>query len=232
MNKYEREIGLKVLWVTLVRRWHVFLMIFVPICLISFITTNFVLTKSYISSITLTKATAFSAAQYSLIQSYIKNTSTDESKPGAVYLTYNKLKEEDFKHKNGSEITMSDIYNGVSFSTLATSSVFISFSFQSPDNTITQKVLSEIAEISIKQLQDTGGSDFKTLDVYTNASTPKKNSKETIYFLIALAAGFVVAFGIPFVDEIVSDEVYDKYDIENLGCSAFEVKAKPKKKEA
>ena len=104
-----------------------------------------------------------------------------------------------------------------------------SFSFQSADKSITQKVLNELAKNAVANLKIY---EYKDMTVVNEASSPIKNGKEQTYFLIALAAGFVVAFGIPFVDEIVSDEVYDKYDIEALGFSAFEVKAKPKKKEA
>ena len=35
MEKYEKSIGLKTIWLTLVRRFHIILLIFIPIALIS-----------------------------------------------------------------------------------------------------------------------------------------------------------------------------------------------------
>lgn len=233
MNNYEKTIGFKTIWTSIIRRWHIFLMIFVPVCLVSLLVTNVFFVKTYISAIAISRGGIINATHYAIIQNYVTNTSSKDGNEGAVYITALNLKEEGFTHKNGSEITVNEIYSGISFRALETNALEVSFSFQSTDSSITQKVLNELTKNAINNLKVSGAADYNQMSIVGDgASSPVKNSKERTYFLIALAAGFVVAFGIPFVDEIVSDEVYDKYDIEALGCSAFEVKAKPKKKEA
>lgn len=233
MNKYEKIIGLKTIWTTILRKWHIFFIVFIPIASISFMVTHLMLKKTYISTVIVSRVKGtINSSQYSVIQSYVLDTSSEKGKEGAIYITVNNLKEEEFKHKNGSEITADEIKSGISFATLASNSTTVSFSFQSTDNSITQKVLDELTTASVANLKATAGGEFSEMQIMGSASAATKNSKENTYFLIALAVGAVIGFGIPFADEIVSDEVYDKYDIESLGCSAFEVKAKPKKKEA
>ena len=229
MNKYEKTIGLKTIWITIIRRWQIFLAVFIPICLISFVVTNFMLVKTYVSTISINRGTGttISTAQYTEMQSYIVDLTINTSNPeksGALVLASQKLAKEDIF------ISSSEIKEGISFATFTNGSSSFSFSFTSSNQSIVQRVLQVVTETAIEKMGDNAG--YKNSQIVSPASAPIKNSKERTYFLIALAAGFVVAFGIPFVDEIVSDEVYDKYDIESLGCSAFEVKAKPKKKEA
>ena len=61
---------------------------------------------------------------------------------------------------------------------------------------------------------------FAALTVDNPASAGVKNSKENRYFLIAAAAGLVVALAVPFVYEIIADEVYDAKDITDWGVPA------------
>lgn len=232
MDRYEKTINLKTIWETIVRRWHIFFMIFIPVALISYIVTDKMLTKTYISTISVSRGAINTTTHYSVIKSYFSDTSSNEDSPGAVFTTAKNLKEMGITHQDGSEITINEISSGLSFESYKSDSLNMSVSLQTLDGTINKKVLDELARVTIINLK-ARNSDYANMYIVGNgASTPVKNSKERTYFLISLAAGFVVAFGIPFVDEIVSDEVYDKYDIESLGCSAFEVKAKPKKKEA
>ena len=101
-----------------------------------------------------------------------------------------------------------------------------SITFRSSNSAFTKPVLDEIAKVTIEAMQTATGltGDANKL-VADPASGPSKTSKENTYFLIALAAGFVVACAIPFIYEIVADQVYDKKDIELWGVEAFELKA-------
>ena len=231
-QQYEKNIGFKTIYTTIIRRFYIFLIIFVPVAIASFFITNFMLTKTYISSATLNRGGVINSTQYSVIQSFVQDTSSDDEKPGAIFTTAENLKDKGVVHSNGNEITVNEIRSGLSYAPLDSNSVYMTIYFQSSDSTVTQNVLNELMSVSVTYLKARTGGDFANLTISSPASSATKNSKEGTYFLIVLAAGFVVSFAIPFIDEIVSDEVYDKYDIESLGCSAFEIKAKSKKKEA
>lgn len=231
MDKYERTIGLKTIWMTITRRWYVFFMIFIPISLISYIVTDKMLTKTYVSSVSISRGAGLviSTAQHTVMQTYFTDTTEnkeDPTKSGAIAKAVAALVQEK------ATVTVADIKAGISFNTMANNSASFTVTFTSKNQAMAQPILKAVSEFAIENMNNSGLNDYKNSYIVSPASTATKNSKERTYFLIALAAGFVVAFGIPFVDEIVSDEVYDKYDIESLGCSAFEVKAKPKKKEA
>ena len=56
----------------------------------------------------------------------------------------------------------------------------------------------------------------------SRASNPVKTSKEDTYLIAGLAISLLLGYGFAFLYEIISDEVFDKSDIETLGCSGFE----------
>ena len=130
-------------------------------------------------------------------------------------------------HTNGSSVTSSEIYSGISFTSLATNSIYVTFSFQSSDKAIVQKVTAELANVSIEKLKE-ASTDYSKLVVSTPATSAVKNSKEKRYFLIALAVDAVLALGVPFIYEIFADEVYDKEDVTYLGSDSFELKVSKK----
>ena len=217
MEKYEKSIGLKTVYLTLVRRFHIILLLFVPIALGSFIVTNLIMKKTYQSTSTIAKASAFTAAHYQNAQLTIKNETN-------LTKVVENLKNNGTTHSNGSVITINEINSGLSFSAFSSSnqSVSLSLFFQSNDSKIVQPVLSELTIVSVDALKIQ--KDFETTYITKEASKAVKNSKENKYFLIALAAGAVISLGIPFVYEIISDELYDADDVKALGCDAFELK--------
>lgn len=217
MNSYERSIGLKTIYLTLIRRLLFIVLIFVPIAFGSFIATNFLMTKTYVSNVVMSKTTVFNASTYNLISVNYKKTELLSS-------VLTKLSEDEIKHSNGTPIKESELSLGLSLSALNTSSISVTISFQSRDSKIVQPVLSEYASLAVEVLKNSGG-DLNTLSITSNASEHKKNSREDKYFLIALAAGAVLALGIPFVYEIFADEVYDKDDLKAFGVEGFEIKA-------
>lgn len=229
MKKYERNISFKTIYQTIARRFVMIISIFSLIFFASFVITNFLLVKTYASSASLFKGSTISSIQYSTMQSYVSDTSNSEDKPGAIYTTFLNLKEKNIKYSNGNEITINDIKSGLSFSPLVSNSVFFTFSFQSTDQSIAQSVLKELSEVSTDYIKTRGGADYTNLIVYSPASSAKKNSSETKYFIISLVVGAILAFGVPFVYEIIADEVYDRRDIEYLGSPAFELEASKKK---
>lgn len=231
MDRYEKQIGLKTIYLTLARRFHIILLIFIPIALATFLVTNFMMTKTYQSSVTLNRNAVISAAQYQVIQNYVSDTSNDETKPGAIYTTAVNLKENNVKHANGNEITVAEIKSGLSFATLATNSITVSYSFTSSDKSITQQVMNELTKNAVAYLKsDRNNTKAEYANMsYSEASAPTKNSSENKYLLIGLALGAVLALGVPFVYEIVSDQVYDKDDIIALGGDAFTLTVTDKK---
>jgi capsular polysaccharide biosynthesis protein len=217
MEKYEKAIGLKTIYLTFARRFHIILLLFIPIALGSFIVTNLIMKKTYQSSSTIAKTTAFTAAHYQNAQLTIKSETN-------LTTIADNLKNNGVTHSNGSTITIKEINSGLSFSAFSSSnqSVSLSLYFQSTDSKIVQPVLAELTTVSVEVLKTK--KDLETTYITKEASKAVKNSQESKYFLIALAAGAVVSLGIPFVYEITSDELYDADDVKMLGCDAFELK--------
>ena len=226
MEKYEKAIGLKTIFLTLVRRLHIVVLIFVPVALAAFVVTNKFLTKTYQSTVSMSRGTGtvVTTPQHNAMQSYIKDTTVNEEEPeksGAITIAVKTLAEQNIT------ITAGEILSGLSFATMANNSASFSFSYTSTKESLVQPVLKAVSEAAQARMRLTTG-DYKNAKIVSAASAAKKISNEKKYFLIALAADFVVALGVPFVIEIVADEVYDKEDVELLGCPSFDLKASKK----
>ena len=222
MENYEKEISLRTIYLTFARRFGGILLIFLPIVLASFLVTNFMITKTYQSSASISNTAVISAAQYQYLSLEAKKNTT-------LTTAATNLKAAGRRHSNGAEIAVSELSSGLSIATLASNSISMSVSFQSADSKITQWALDEIVKVTLANAKESS-------TAYANfsagaSSAPKKNSKETRYFLIASAAGLVIALGVPFVYEIVADEVYDDKDLKRMGIPGFVVTAsKPAKR--
>lgn len=211
MESYEKSIGLKTIWLTFARRWKLILVIFIPIALGAFIVTRFMLKTTYSSSAVITTNSALDINGYNRVKNEITK---DEVYESAAY----SLKENSITHAGGAEITATDIKSGITF-TAFTSGIYIPVSFTTSEQGIAQNVLEAYAT-SAKEKAKTL---YNASDISTHASTEKAESDFKKYFLIALAADLVLALGIPFVQEILDDEVYDRKDIEMLGSEGFEL---------
>lgn len=214
MNTYERSISLKTIYLTLIRRWPAILLILVPIVAASYLVTQFAMTKTYQSTTTVSNTAVITTAQYSAFSAIIKDKTT------TIPTVATNLKAKKVYHADKTAVTESEIASGISITSLASNSVYITFSFQSTDSAITQPVLAELADVSVAQYIAT----LKGLKVYSPASKAVKNSGESKYFLIASAIGLVIALAVPFVYEIVADEVYDDKDLINMGIPACQLK--------
>ena len=217
MEKYEKNIGLKTVWLTIIRRFLVIFAVFLPIALATVVYTQFFITKTYQSSVSYYRSGGITSAQYPIIPSTIKSSETAQT-------VADNLKSADpvIKHSNGSEITASEILNGLSItSSISSTTGTVSFTFQSSDKAICKVVLEEVANVALPTINAT----LSGTTISSHASEPTKNSKENTYLLIGLGAGLVLALGFAFVYEIISDEVYDKSDIESLGCGGFDFTA-------
>ena len=211
MERYEKNIGLKTVWLTIIRRFEYILFIFLPIALTTLIVTRFVLIKTYQSSVTISLNKAFPTADFNVFQTYVKNAEVLDS-------AVNKLQSD----KNIS-ITASEITTGLKFTAPVTNAISGSFSFTSSKRALVQPVMEVLSETSVAYAKEKDNSKFASLNISSPASSAVKNSSENKYLLIGLAAGLVLACAIPFIDEIISDEVYDAKDIQQLGCEGFEL---------
>ena len=218
-QKYERTIGLKTIWITFIRRFKIIFLIFIPAALASVIFTQFLITKTYISSTTYYNAGGFTVAKYPIVYTAVKSITTAET-------VANNLAGADehkvVKHSNGSPITKEEIYSGITIATsISANTSYVSFTFQSSDKSITKAVLEEVATVALPEITKT----FKDTTISSHASDGTKNSNDNKYMLIGLVVGAVLALGFAFADEVFSDEVFDKYDAINLGSDGFEITA-------
>lgn len=235
MYVYERTISLKTIWLTITKRWLSIVLIFAPIALATLIVTQGIMQKSYSSSSSLSINAVVNTTQHAVVKSSVADSSLTYTIPmedggSQVIFAYReaetKLEAAGTKHANGSKITASEIFSGMGVNALATNATDIVITFTSSDSSITAKVLDEIGPMIVSAVKQKGvGLDGM---VYNAASAAKKVSKETTYMLIGFAAGFVVACVLPFIDEILSDEVHDGKDIASLGGDSFEIKASKK----
>ncbi len=214
MQNYERVITLKTIYLTLVRRTEMILLFFLPLFLASYIVTNHVMAKTYTSSTVINNGgSAINQATYSAMGLALKTGSIFEK-------TEDALADSGLKHSDGSAITVSEISSGLSFSTFVSNMVAFTVSFSSSDNTIVQSVLKEYSTVALESVSET----YPNLAIYSAATEATKTSSENKYFFVGVAASLVLALGIPFVFEILADEVFDADDIQMLGAPGFEIK--------
>ena len=233
MEKYEKIIGLKSIWLTIVRRFVVAIIVFAPIALATIVYTQFFITKTYISSGTFSTSSDINTQAYaSLFPPLIKSEETAKEaerelakldEEGNQVFDENNQPLKATTHTDGSKITWREIQNGIYIaSSVSATTRLISFSFQSTDSKICQPTVQAVLDV-LNGKEIMNGSTKVTLSISKMASSVSKNSSENKYLLIGLAAALVLGLGFAFIDEIVSDEVYDKKDIELLGCDGFEI---------
>ena len=212
MDKYERNISLRTIFLTIVRRYKTILLFFIPIALITLIFTQFVMTKTYQSTVRINSNTIITTQTYQGLQLQFKNETF-------INGVADKLKTEDIKPSNGNEITVSEIKNSLSFGTLGTNVIYFDLYYQSTDSSVVQPILKAATSYFLE------GQDVYKIDP-SGVSVAAKNSSENKYLLIGIAAGVVVACGVAFIDEIMSDEIYDSKDMADYGIPAFDLKVK------
>lgn len=218
MEQYERTIGLRTIYITLLRRLEWVFIIFVPIALGSLIVTNTMITKTYKSTISVSNmSTTFTTTTWPIFQNYARQAET-------LATAVSNLEEKGVKYSNGSKISATDITKGIAFATITANTNPVTITFNTTDSKVAAPILAEVAQVTVQVLKDASVANLNNLTVGT-ASTPVKTSKENTYFLIGMAAGLVLALAIPFIWEIAADKVYDAKDITLLGCEGFELKA-------
>lgn len=209
MEKYEKTIGLKTIWLTIIRRYLAIFLVFIPIAAATVIYTQLVMKKSYQSSTTFINNTNLNQTQHSQIALQITKTET-------INATVERLAAKEAPII----VDASTITSGLSVTAFNSNNPgIVTFSFTSTNKDIAKPILTELEEVALDAVKASG---FANMGYKSRASEPIKVSKDKTYLLIGLAAGAVLALGFAFVYEIISDEVYDKDDIEKLGCSGFE----------
>lgn len=222
MEKYERNIGLKTIGLTFVRRIDILIVIFLPVLIGSFVITQFIMTKKYYSNIVVSKySNTITNEQYQNIKLHCLDSNLVETAATNLF-------EKGIKHSDGTSISSKDIKNGMSFPSYVSSNSE-TLSFVSTDKTITKPVLTEVTTLVVESVKKTWSA-LSDLHISSDATEPSKVNTPLKYFLIASAAGLGVAFVTAFVYEIASDRLYDCSDIRNMEFSAVSFKL-PKKKE-
>lgn len=208
MESYEKRIGLKTVWLTIVRRWKVILIIFVPIALASVVLTQAIMTKKYKSSFTLSNVTNLDNNGYNKVVATIQKTET-------INAAVEKLA------AAGTQVAASDIASGISIPFWTMNTPYVTVSFTSVNKDIINPILISLSEASLDALKPT----YTTMIVSSQPKNPTLASKNTTYMIIGLVGATVFGLGLAFADEIVSDEVYDSDDIRYFESPAFEITA-------
>ncbi len=206
MKKYEKLISFKTLWLLFVRRWKIILVIFVPALLATFVVTQFFVPKQYQSSASLFNNTASNTQTHSSIQLGIQKEKTLTKAVQSLETEYS------------ISITTNEILSGLSCSAYDPNNPgLVKFAFVSKKQNVVKPVADAISKAAYEELI----ADYPKLTISAHASNPISVGKGRTYFLIGLVASAVLGLGIAFVDEIVSDEVYDEDDIALLGSSSY-----------
>ena len=208
MEKYEKTIGIKTIWLTLVRRWKIILIIFVPATLATLIVTQFFVPKQYQSSATFLNNANLTATTHNAAQLQIQKEVTLNK--AVEYL------ETDYSITN---ISASNILNGLSFTAFNSSNPgIVKFSYTSRQQKTVKPVTDALSKAALEELKANG---FDKMVISSPASNPASVGKGKQYLLIGLAASAVLGLGIAFVDELVSDEVYDEDDVALLESPSY-----------
>ena len=208
MEKYEKTIGLKTIWLTFVRRWKIILIISVPAILATIIVTNFFVPNRYQSSTSFLNNANLNATTHNAAQLQIQKEATLQKAIEYLEVDY-----------SITSVTASNILNGLSFTAFNSSNPgIVKFSYTAKQQKIVKPVTEALSKASLEELHTNG---FEKMIVSSPASNPISVGKGRQYLLIGLAASAVLGLGIAFVDEIVSDEVYDENDIALLGSSSY-----------
>lgn len=193
------------------------LLIFIPLFLISYLVPTRALPKEYTSTAIFEYNGAIPQSSYSLMTNRLKADAIFES----VAENLAAEGEKKLVHENGKPITSSEISRGLSFSSFTSNMVSFTISFKSNDSTIVQGVLTEYTFVALEAIHEA----YPNLQLSREASKETKTSNENRYFLIGAAASLVLALGIPFVYEIIADQVFDDKDIKAFGLEGFELRA-------
>ncbi len=226
---YERTVSLKTFFLAFRKRYIEAIFLFLPVALASLVVTQFVMKKNYASSFSFSISGTLSTSQYAAIKasledsdfSYVEET-TGTADSTTVFLypeSAMQLANAGKTHSDGSKITANEIFQNISLGSFVSNSSTVSVTFASEDSAIVNDVLHVFAPLATKGLS-ASRADLSTLS-YSSPTAVVKTSKENQYLLIAMASGFIIACFLPVIDEVVSDEVYDRDDIEMLGGSGY-----------
>ena len=208
MAKYEKTISLKTIWLTFVRRWKIILIIFVPAALATLIVTQFFIPKRYQSSVTFLNNASLNATTFNAVHFQIQKEATLTKATQYLEANY-----------SITNISPSIILNGLSFSTYNSNDPgIIKFAFSYNKQNVVKPVAEAVSKAALEELAVNG---YDKMVISSPASSPTSTGKGKQYLLIGLASSTVLGLGIAFVDEIVSDEVYDEDDIAMLGSSSY-----------
>jgi capsular polysaccharide biosynthesis protein len=217
MKKYERSINFKTLFLTFVRRFEIMIILFVPIALGTIIYSQFFIKKEFKSDISFMN-------YYSVIKdSEYTNFSTCVKSSGVLSKTAYGLKDKGIFHANGKEITAEEISDGIYIAPNEANTIYIRLSFTSEDKTISQPVLNELADVTRWTLLTEKSYGLSGISIVGEASEAKDSGKRNKTLYLGLGAGLAASILCGFISEIIFDEVYDKSDVEMMGCACYEV---------
>ena len=226
MEKYERKISFKTLFLSFIRRYDFMVMVLLPLLAVTVIFTQVINKKNYYSEVSLKYYdSVISEDNYKKIYS-IANSE------GTAIAVANGLKSDNFHHANGSEITSTEILSGLSFERYVPNTVRFNYSFLSTDSSIVKKVLENYTDFVLYTLKTdkTTSSTLGGVSIAEPPSDPKLSNQNQKNLLLGAAVGVAASIVLGFAAEIILDEIYDKNDVESLGASGFEISLpKPRK---
>ena len=145
MKKYEKKVGLKTVWMTIVRRWKIISLIFVPAVLITFLITQVFIPENYQSNATLLNDTNLTSASHDAIRSKIQNETILGK--ASQYLEAN----------YSISLTSSNILNGLSFTPFNSSNAgIVKFSYSSKTKSLVKPVVESVSNVAVEELKASG----------------------------------------------------------------------------
>ena len=94
----------------------------------------------------------------------------------------------------------------------------IQFTYTSKNQNNAKQVAESVSKAALEELIANG---YDKMVISSSASNSVSVGKGKTYLLIGLAASAVLGLGIAFMDELISDEVYDEDDLALLGSSSY-----------
>lgn len=205
MNSYEKNIGLRTMWLTFIRRFKIILLFFIPILLVSFLGTKKVFKTSYQSNMTVTTGGVINLENHTNLVNFVTKTETKEKVSSAL-------------SKKATPIIIEPSAIAFSITSWKNNLTSMSISFKSNNNTIATEVMNELKTY----ISDPENFQYATRYQF-NEPTSSTINKQKKYFLILAFLGAMISVGLAFYDEVSSDEVYDVKDVKLMGLDGFEL---------
>ncbi|MCH5180072.1 MAG: hypothetical protein J1F32_02520 [Erysipelotrichales bacterium] len=156
-------------------------------------------------------------------------TSIVTNEQAVAEVVYQNLKTEGVHHKNGSEVSLSEISSGISVES-TTSNLQIQIVFTNSDETIVERVLNEVLDVSF-EVVDSRFHNIYYPSIVSYASEPINIARSNVVIIgLSTVAGAIIGAVCTLVEETRQNSLYEINDIKKIDTNVFNIEYTKEKK--